>query len=108
MSSLKTPPPLTDEDRYTEWKQDIAMWELVTDLSVEKQGPAVFLSLPPNIRECVRELQATDIAKAGGVKVITNKLDTIFEQDEDTRAYLTFKEFYSFKRNSGMNISQEP
>ena len=68
MSSLKTPPPLTDEDRYMEWKQDIAMWQVVTDLAAEKQGPAVFLSLPQNIRECVRELTATDLKRTNGVE----------------------------------------
>lgn len=42
-----------NEEAYAEWKQDIGIWSIFTDLPKEKQGLAVFLSLPQNIRECV-------------------------------------------------------
>lgn len=104
-TSNKQPPLLEGEDVYENWKQDVEMWSLFTDLSEEKKGPAVFLTLPPNIRECVRELPTSDIGGRDGLKILIKKLDDIYLKDEHTRAYMTFKEFYTYKRSSGTSIN---
>lgn len=105
MSSLETPPALTDEDCYTEWLQDVSMWAHVTKLPKTKHGPAVFLSLSSKIRECVRSLAEADLVKDTGLKTLTDELDRFFKLDENTRAFMCFKEFYSYKRQSGTTIN---
>ena len=90
-NSLKTPPVLVDEDHYGEWISDLGVWLLYTDLAKEKQGPAVYLSLPASARECVRDLKHEEIGHADGVTKITNKQDSVFLKDENTRVYLAFK-----------------
>lgn len=96
---------MVNEEAYAEWKQDIGIWSIFTDLPKEKQGPAVFLSLPQNIRECVRHLAMTDIGGANGLNIIIDTLDKIYLLDENTMAYMSFKEFYSYKRAAGVNIN---
>ena len=103
---LKTPPLLENEEHYSEWRCDLQIWLLFTDLSVAKQGPAVYLSLSGRARDCVRELTSEQIGHDDGVKTILAKLDKVFLKDDNTRAYLAFKEFYDYKRASGVNITE--
>ena len=42
-SNLKSPPALNENSVYEHWKKEIAIWQAFTKLSVEKQGPAIFL-----------------------------------------------------------------
>lgn len=67
-----------NEEAYAEWKQDIGILSIFTDLPKEKQGPAVFLSLPQNIRECVWHLAMTDIGGANVLNIIIDTLDKIY------------------------------
>jgi len=76
--SLHTPPILTGEDSYLEWKEDIKIWELFTDLVNTKRGPAVYLSLKGNARDCVRDLTGDQIGSETDVKQITDKLDNVY------------------------------
>lgn len=50
-----------------------------------KQGPAVFLSLTGQARDCVRDLQPQEIGQENGVKNIIDKLDTLFLKDENLK-----------------------
>ena len=90
---LKTPPALVDEDGYGEWLNDVKIWQLFTDLEKKKQGPALYLTLTGRAHECVRELTPEVIGGEDGVKKIIEKLDKLFMKDQNTRAYLAFKEF---------------
>ena len=105
-SNLKTPPILEDEEHYREWKQDLSIWQLFTELEKVKQGPAVYLILKGNAREAVRDLKPEEIGAAGGVKKITDKLDQLFLKDINTQTYLAFKDFYNYRRPSGVSITE--
>ena len=104
-TNVKMPPRLEAEDTYLEWTNDLKIWQLFTDLEIERQGPAVYLSLTGRARECVRDLTPEQISSKEGVQHITNKLDAVFKKDQNTRAYIAFKEFYDYKRTSGMTIA---
>ena len=75
-NNLKTSPVLVDEDSYDEWKSELAIWQLYTDLDKKKQGPAVYLLLSGRARECVRDLKPEEIGAEDGVKKIIDKIDT--------------------------------
>ena len=85
-------------------KEDIEIWSLFMDLQKEKQDPAVFLSLPQNLRECVRHLAITDIGRTDGSWVITDELDKIYLGGKHTMAYKAVKDFCSNKTAAGVNI----
>lgn len=104
--SLKSPPILENEEKYTEWKKDLQIWLLFTELAKGKQGPAVYLSVLGRAKECISDLKIEEIGADTGVQKITAKLDTLFLKDENTRAYLAFKEFYDYKRPPGVNITE--
>ena len=77
---MKQPPILQGEEFYTDWMKELQIWMLLTDLPKEKQGLAVFLSLPENILECIRHLSIGDISRGEGLKLILDKLDEIYLQ----------------------------
>ena len=104
-SNLKTPPVLVDEAHYTEWISDMAVWEAYTDIDKTKRGPAVYLTLSGKVRDSVRELTVEQLGTETGVQKIIEKLDKVFLKEENTRAYLAFKEFYDYRRPSGVTIT---
>ena len=106
MQSLRTPPILAGEESYLEWKDDIKVWELFTDLEKKKRGPAVYLSLHGSARDCVRDLTIEQIGGNEGVKSITDKLDEVFLKDKDTQTFMAFESFYNYRRTSGVNITE--
>ena len=85
--TLRTPPILTGEDSYLEWKDDLKIWQLFTDLVNTKRGPAVYLTLRGNARDCVRDLTSDQVGSETGVKQITDKLDQVYLKDKDTQTF---------------------
>ena len=65
--ALKMPPILVDKSNYGEWKNDLEIWELFTDLNVEKQGAAIYLSLTGLARDCVRNLSHKEMGTENGI-----------------------------------------
>ena len=105
-SHMKALPVLRDEDDYLNWKNDLEVWRLFTDADKKKMGLAVYLTLTGRARETVRELKPSDLAKDDGLDIIVKKLDAVYLKDENTRAYIAFKEFYEFKRASGEHFTE--
>ena len=52
------------------WRADLEIREMLTDLEKKKRGPAVFHSLTGQAREYVRALGAEEIGKETGVESI--------------------------------------
>ena len=103
-SSFKSPPVLLDENDYSNWKQDMGIWQMFTELDKKKQGPAVYLCLEGKARECVRDIKPEELGSEQGVANIVTKLDTLFEKDKNTQTFLAFNDFHEYKRSSGVNI----
>ena len=76
--ALKMPPILVDESNYGEWENDLEIWELFTDLDVEKWRAAVYLSLTGQTCHCVRSLSYQEIGTENGIKNILERLDSFF------------------------------
>ena len=101
-SQLKAPPQFNPEvEDYERWKNDLEIWETFTDLSKSKQGPAVYLSLTGKAREAVRDIKAAQLNIEDGLQVIIQKLDAVFLKDSASRSFLTFQNFYQYRRGSG-------
>jgi hypothetical protein len=77
-NNLKTPPVLENEDVYSEWKHDLEIWVLFTELVKSKQGPAVYLTLTGRARECIRDLTIQEIGADDGISKIVKKLDILY------------------------------
>ena len=97
--AFKQPPvfdPKEDDD-YASWKADVEIWKTCTSVEPVKQGAAVYLA---------RGLTAAQIGVAGGVKIVTDKLDGIFLADANTLGYCAFKEMIEFRRASGVKFME--
>ena len=104
-SNIKNPPLLEKSTSYDSWKLSLQMWQVVTDLKVEQQGPAVFLSLTDKAKDAVSELGIEVIKTADGVNKILEKLEKIYKKDSVDAAYDAFEAFINYKRESGTKIS---
>ena len=83
---------------YETWKNEVAVWQLVTELPDEKQALAVSLTLSGNARETAMNITAADMAKKDGMQTILRKLDEVFLKDDKDKAYEAYRDFDSFKR----------
>ena len=103
---LKDPPVLTDDVDYADWKIDMEIWELYTTLAKTRRGPALYLSLKGNARECVRGLTKGQISAEDGVETIIKRLDGVMQSDENMRTFTCFKTFYDYRRPAGCSIQE--
>ena len=67
---FKTPPVLSDDISYTDWKFDLEMWKIYTKLEPTRKGPAVYLSLKGEAKECLQVLNSGDIGRSDGLDLI--------------------------------------
>ena len=107
-SDPRTPPKFTEDITYEEWKADVLVWDKFTTLAKAKRGAAVYLSFPPKskARECVRSLNLDTIDGDGGLQIVLERLNSVYEEDENQQTFNDFKEFYSFRRQSNMNMKE--
>ena len=76
-SNFKSSPALNENFVYEQWKKEIAIWQAFTNLSAEKQDPAIFLTLSGKAREAVLELDVSKLTDKDEVKNVISKLDTL-------------------------------
>ena len=98
----KMPPIFKDDMDFLSWKNDIDVWLLFTDIDKTKHGPAIYLALEGKAREAVRDIDKQKLSSDGGASAIIEALEKVYLKDENTRAYLAFKNFYNFKRTAGL------
>ena len=68
-TNYKNPPILSDEKGYV-WRNEISMWQLVTDLDQKKQALAVTLCLSGRAREAALEIKAEELNTDDGMKIL--------------------------------------
>ena len=102
--SIRAPPALSESQSYVTWLKELEIWQAFTDVPLEKQGPAIFLTLEDKAREAVLELPVADIKGSDGVKNITTKLDTLYKKDEAQLGYEAYDNFEKFQRSPSMSM----
>ena len=105
-SNVKNPPIFNDDTNYEIWEKSLKVWQLVTDLKPEKQGPALILAISGKAQEIVLELSLDEIKAADGVETILTKLRTIYRKDSVDTAYEAFERFIYFTRESSMKMTE--
>ena len=105
-ASYKNPPTLEKNKTYEQWKNEIALWELVTDLDVKKRGLALALSLQGKPREVALEIDPEKLNADNGVKFLVTELDKLFEKDKVDQTYSAYTDFDKYKRESTMDMSE--
>ena len=99
-------PELTNDCNYVDWRKDVKVWKLVNkDADHTKFGGLLYLSLKGKAREYVRDISEDDLGKDDGFDIVLKKLDEIYLQEKDTRAFLAVEEFISYKRKDGVSMT---
>ena len=92
-SNYKAPRSLVKSISYDYWLKEIKIWQSFTDISEEKQGPAVFFTLEGKACEAAIELEVEEINHKDGIKNIIKKLDKLYLKDQTQAAYERYDNF---------------
>ena len=103
--SYKNPPSLEKDKDYQQFKNEVKMWELVTDLDKKKRGLALALSLQDKPREVALQMDPAKLNADDGVQVLIAELDKVFEKDKLNQVYSAYQGFDKFKRDGSLNMS---
>ena len=108
--NFKNPPEMRDDLLYDDWKKELQIWSMFTDLEKKHQGPAIFLTLKGKARETIlAEIKPTDMSKDNGVDTIsiTASLDKLYVKNESASAcaFNAFENFSRFRRPSNMSMT---
>ena len=79
---LTTPPSLSKAKNYDDWLKLVEIWQTVTDLETEKQGPVLLLSLEGDAQEVALKIDKSNLIKPTGVKYVTDELDKLYKKDD--------------------------
>ena len=104
--NVKNPPRLEGEATYEQWEKKVELWQAITDLKAEQQGPALVLALNTIAQDEVLELDTSIIKSATGVKEIKKKLAAIYKKDAVDSAYEAFENFIEYKRPEDMKMKE--
>ena len=104
MASKYFPPPALLKDKYSTWKKEIKIWELVTSLDKTKRALLVFLSLEGKARKAVLELDTVVLNSVDGMKNLYEKLDTLFLEDVNQSAFRAYETFENYLRLPGTSL----
>ena len=100
----KVPSSLTSSTCYEDWLKEIEILQTFADLTDEKQGPAIFLTLEGKARETILNLDLKEIKAKNGVKNIIKALKKLYLKDKLQMAYETYDAFQKFCRPEKKNI----
>ena len=80
--NYKVLPPFDEKTSYESWKNEIAIWRLVTELDEKKQALAVTLSLKGRAKASALEIAAGDLNSDPGMTALMTKLDLVFLKED--------------------------
>ena len=108
MASNRKSPPLFKEDEtdYEQWKKDIDLWTVITDLDKNKQAIVIHLSLSGRARSASSELTKEQLNAEDGVGKLLERLDRVFLQDANWRCFNAYLAFENCRRDSDTAIDE--
>ena len=98
-------PPFSEDADFDQWCFEVDMWKLVTDLKPEKQGPMVFLSLSPKIRQACSALSKDELKKDDGLDKLITELRELYGVSNEQATFSAYEKFETFQWSKGMNIN---
>ena len=88
-------PEFMESMRQTDYKKEIKIWQALTTLKPEHQGPCLYLSLKGKAREAALELDLEAIKGKDGIQLILEGFE-----DTTQTVYHAYQTFENFKRPS--------
>ena len=105
--STKVPPLFNENEMdYEQWKKDIDLWTVLTDLDKRKHAIAVHLSLTGRARKATSELSVDEMKSDNGLATLLTKLDRVFLQDKNWKCFNTYLAFENYRREEKCTIDE--
>ena len=109
--TLKIKPPSLTAKPYELYILELLAWREVTEISQEKQGIVIALSLPENDRYRIREkvfseIKLDNLKRKDGLDILIKFLDKHLKKDELTDIIEKFEAFENFQRAEGQSITE--
>ena len=105
--TTKVPPPFNEETmEYEQWKKDISLWTVLTDLDKKKHAIAIHLSLQGRARKASSEISVDDMKSDNGLTILLEKLDRVYLQDANWKCFNTYLSFESYRRPEKCSIDE--
>ena len=99
------PPVLSNVDEIDSWLNNWQIWEFVTNIDKKQLRPVIYLSLAGKARSTCRDTAVADWKKDDGLKVLINKLETLYVKDKKASPNIDYERLETFTRPSDMNIT---
>ena len=99
-------PPFSEDADFEHWLYELKLWRNVTDLSKEKQGPVLFLSLNGKVRQACASLSKKELNKEDGLDKLVKKLRELYCVSQDQAMYSAYEKFETFQRPETMTITE--
>ena len=99
-------PILGDDTIYSEWKNEINLWQAATSLAEEKQAPNIVLNMRGNVRKVATKIKLDDLKAKDGVTKLLEALDKIYLKDNVQSLFVAIDQFEKFLRPKTMGIDE--
>ena len=109
--ATKINPPDLSSGNYELYKEKLLAWQMVTDISVDKQGIVIALTLPNDDKHKIQEevfsqIGREKLSQENGLNTLINFLDSKLMKDDLSDSLEKFEEFEDFQRVNGQNITE--
>ena len=91
---------------YANWKLLIELWSESTDYTPVQQGPILVLNLTGDARDAALSITKERLKSSDGLKLIMEKLDTLYAKDATQLAFLAFDKFVKYRRPDNMDVNE--
>jgi len=103
MSTYKHPPTFEKKD-YCQWKKEVELWQMLTEMDKTKQGVALALSLEGKAREIAIAIDKSLLTTDDGVKNVLTELDKLFEKEKTYQMYEAYTKFENLRKTEAMSM----
>lgn len=104
----KLPPKFNNDIPYSNWRNKIGMWQLVTPVPKNEQAIVVVLeSLEGNAKaeRAASELQTESLHHDDGMERLLAHMDIAFKTEKVDEAYAAYTNFTKFSKKQGMSMT---
>lgn len=97
-------PPKFHKD-YSVWRQEIDLWSRITGRAKAKQGVELCLTLEGKAKEIGLVIDVNELSADGGLKILLDKLDSLFLKESKEKTYEYYKAFDTVNRSNTTAMS---
>ena len=99
-------PALKDDTSYADWKKKVRIWEMGTDVKPQHRAAKLVMHMTGKPEEVAIQLNPEQLGAAGGVKVLIDELDKLYEEDKTQSIFQAIDSFNSYRRPKSATIDE--